>query len=189
MTSGRDGRTLELGKGRMDDSTANSPNRRPTERTKRLAAYIDERGEDGLEECARLLFPEWFVVRSADGKGASNSIELPMEAPERYQGLSGPETPPEFVQRVYGRWLGHGLTRAHIGKLDAKLSDAIYNWLSRPNNVWPPGVDLPTKSEQISRDLDALRAHAPNGQLALALAGLTAREAGRIRSAIQRRRK
>ena len=93
------------------------------------------------------------------------------------------------MQRVYGQWLGQGLTRAHVNRLDPKLAAAIYNWLSRPNNVWPPDVDLPTKSEQISRDLDMLRAQAPNGRISLALAGLSAREAGRIRGAIQRRKK
>lgn len=173
----------------MDDSTAKPRTNCFTERSKRLTAYVQEHGEDGLKEIACQLFPEWFAVRSMDGEAASNVLKLPTEAPEKYPGLTGGETPPDFVQRVYGQWLGQGLTRAHVNRLDPKLAAAIYNWLSRPNNVWPPDVDLPTKSEQISRDLDMLRAQAPNGRISLALAGLSAREAGRIRGAIQRRKK
>ena len=79
--------------------------------------------------------------------------------------------------------------RAHVRKLDWTLYQAILNWQSRPQNSWPADVDLPTKADQITRDLDALRARAPDGRIALALAGLTSREAGRIRGAIQRRGK
>ena len=168
----------------MDDRTSRFLNNE-VNRADRLIAYANDRGEDGLEEFVRLLFPEWFLPRPAE----SASIELPSAAPETYQGLAGPETPPEFVQRVYGPWLGHGLTRAHIRKLDWTLYQAIINWQSRPQNSWPADVDLPTKAEQITRDLEALRERAPDGRIALALAGLTSREAARIRGAIQRRAK
>jgi hypothetical protein len=173
----------------MGDNDPSRPTSRAVERTKRLAAHAKERGEDGLEELARLLFPNWFVPGDTEQKKTSASSALPSEPPERYQGLAGPETPPEFIQRVYGRWLGRGLTRAHIGKLDPKLSEAIYNWLSRPKDSWPPEIDLPTKAQQITRDLEALRAQAPNGKISLALAGLNSREAARIRGAMHRRRK
>ncbi len=128
------------------------------------------------------LFPQLQVTRE-------KLPVLPNTPPELYAGLRGPETPPAFVARVYGEWLGHGLTRAHIRKLDSKLSVAIDNWLSRPGNQWPAEVDLPTKAEQTSRDLDALRSRAPDGRIGPALGDFTAREAGRIRSAIQRRTK
>jgi hypothetical protein len=170
----------------MDDRTSKFQNE-DVNRTERLIAYANDHGEDGLEEFARLLFPEWFLPRPADTAATGAKLELPSAAPETYQGLAGPETPPEFVQRVYGPWLGHGLTRAHIRKLDWTLYQAIINWLSRPQNSWPADVDLPTKAEQITRDLEALKESAPDGRIALALAGLTSREAGRIRGAIQRR--
>lgn len=74
---------------------------------------------------------------------------LPETAPETYQGLRGPETPPAFVKRVYGEWLGHGLDRAHIRNLDSTLYQAIVNWSRR--NEWPSDVDLPTRSEKTTR--------------------------------------
>ncbi|WP_033927323.1 hypothetical protein [Sphingomonas sp. 35-24ZXX] len=118
---------------------------------------------------------------------ASPTTQLPTEAPETYQGLRGPETPPEFVKRVYGPWLGQGLTRADIRKLDPKLSVAITNWLSRPGNAWPEDVDLPTKAEQNERLLsagpEAIREHLGKftGQEAL-------REAARINAAAHYRK-
>ncbi|WP_139797402.1 hypothetical protein [Novosphingobium sp. B1] len=115
------------------------------------------------------------------------AVSLPDQAPEIYQGLRGPETPPEFVKRVYGPWLGQGLTRADIRKLDPKLSVAITNWLSRSGNEWPADVDLPTKAEQNERLLsagpDAIREHLGKftGQEAL-------REAARINAAAHYRK-
>ncbi len=119
--------------------------------------------------------------------GSLSAVALPIEAPETFQGLRGPETPPEFVKRVYGPWLGQGLTRADIRKLDPKLSVAITNWLSRPGNEWPADVDLPTKAEQNERLLsagsDAIREHLGKftGQEAL-------REAARINAAAHYRK-
>lgn len=113
------------------------------------------------------------------------SPPLPTEAPEKYQGLRGPETPPAFVQRVYGEWLGHGLTRAHVRKLDAKLYEGINNWLSRPGNQWPAEVDLPTLKEQNDRDWAAMNAP-ENREL---LGKFTGKEAARIGAAVSRRTK
>lgn len=88
---------------------------------------------------------------------------LPVQAPEIYGGLRGPETPPEFVKRVYAPWLGQGLDRAHIKHLDPKLYTAIDNWTRKPGNEWPADVDLPTRAEQNQRILNggeaAIRQH------------------------------
>lgn len=113
-------------------------------------------------------------------------LPLPDAAPEIYQGLRGPETPPAFVQRVYGPWLGHGLDRAHIRHLDPKLSAAIDNWMSRPGNEWPAEVDLPTRSEQNRRVVERLRAQAPDGDINKVIGSFTMREAERLRSAAKR---
>lgn len=60
----------------------------------------------------------------------------------------GPESPVEFIRRVYGpqggNWLGHGLTRAHITRYDPTLSQAYGNWVRRhPEDI----LDLPTLSK------------------------------------------
>lgn len=112
--------------------------------------------------------------------------ELPTEAPEIYQGLRGPETPPEFVKRVYAPWLGQGLDRAHIKHLDPKLYTAIDNWTRKPGNQWPADVDLPTRGEQTRRTIDQLKQEAPDGRIGKVLGDFTAREAQRIRAAVRR---
>lgn len=151
-------------------------------RWEELERFAIENKGIGVAARGHELFPEFQ-------QSHESSVALPTEAPETYQGLRGPETPPAFVQRVYGPWLGHGLTRAHIRTLDSKLYDAINNWTSRPGNEWPAEVDLPTKAEQNTRDLETLRATAADGQIGRVLGDFTAREAGRIRSALQRREK
>lgn len=112
--------------------------------------------------------------------------ELPTEAPEIYQGLRGPESPPEFVKRVYAPWLGQGLDRAHIKHLDATLYQSINNWSRK--NEWPADVDLPTRSEQTQRTIEQLKQQAPEGRIGKVLGNFTAREAQRIRSALHRDR-
>ena len=69
----------------------------------------------------RLLFPEWFLSPSGDGAATGTSIELPSAAPETYQGLAGPETPPEFVQRVYV----HGLARASPARISERSTGRL----------------------------------------------------------------
>ena len=111
---------------------------------------------------------------------------LPVQAPEIYGGMRGPETPPEFVKRVYAPWLGHGLDRAHIKHLDPTLYQAINNWSRK--NEWPADVDLPTRSEQTQRTIEQLKQQAPEGRIGKVLGNFTAREAQRIRSALHRDR-
>lgn len=107
------------------------------------------------------------------------TVSLPTEAPEIYQGLRGPENPPAFVKRVYGPWLGHGLTKAHIRNLDPKLYTAIDNWLKKPGCEWPDDVDLPTLKEQNDRMVAALTAGSPDTKVL--------KDARRIQGAITRR--
>ncbi len=114
---------------------------------------------------------------------------LPETAPETYQGLRGPEKPPAFVKRVYGEWLGQGLTRAHIRKLDPKLAAAINNWLSQPGNEWPADVDLPTLKEQNTRIIEELTSSRPGDSPREVVGDFSMREAERLRSAMRRREK
>lgn len=123
-------------------------------RWSRLEEFAKRTRGKGVAEFGRRLFPELEGVVGA----IREYPPLPQSAPETYGGLRGPETPPEFVKRVYGPWLGEGLTRAHMRKLDPTLYQAITNWLSRPGNEWPADVDLPTLKEQNDRWVDRFRA-------------------------------
>lgn len=157
-----------------------------TERLHRLLIHGREHGDDGLEDLAKSLFPEWSFVRPVH-EPTSPPFTSPTEAPELYQGLRGPETPPAFVQRVYGECLGHGLTRAHIRNLDPGLYRAIENWSRR--NEWPAEVDLPTKAEQTTREIAAFEAQVLEGNSNEVLGKFTGQEAARLGAAIARRTK
>lgn len=123
------------------------------QRLERLTEYARAHDERTVRDYAALLLPDWQIGEKPKGATLDTST-LPTEAPEKYAGLRGPETPPAFVKRVYGEWLGHGLTRAHIRQLDPTLSKAIDNWLSKPGNEWPADIDLPTLKEQNTRWAD-----------------------------------
>lgn len=81
--------------------------------------------------------------------------ELPDFAPELYRDRkNSKEKSAEFIQRVYGSWLGKGLTRSHLNQLDSAL------YVAEKNRAFYHGrtfnIDLPTKAEQIDRDFDKL---------------------------------
>lgn len=52
------------------------------------------------------------------------------------------ETPPDFILRVYSKWLGRGLLRSHI-KIDKNLYQALSNWLRK--NKMPDFLPLPNE--------------------------------------------
>jgi hypothetical protein len=54
------------------------------------------------------------------------------------------ESPVDFVERVYQRWLGNGLTRALVREVDPQLYRALYTWEMRHGRV---PLDLPTQRE------------------------------------------
>ena len=64
------------------------------------------------------------------------------------------ENPPDFIKRNYAPWLGKGLTRADVRRLDKPLSTALDNWLRR--NPMPDDLDLPTLKEQNSRWIERI---------------------------------
>lgn len=86
---------------------------------------------------------------------------LPTRAPVLWVNRRPSEDAPTFIERVYGEWLGKGLTIAIINDLDPPLSTAIsghkgrnlYATQGNPNytNGWPNNVYLPTKSEWTDR--------------------------------------
>lgn len=56
------------------------------------------------------------------------------------------ENPPEFIMRVYSPWVGRGLLRADIRRLDKQLYNALKTWLSRHEP--PEGFNLPGLTEE-----------------------------------------
>lgn len=79
--------------------------------------------------------------------------EIPDTPPEIYAQRSDKnEKPIDFIARVYAPWLGRGLAQADIKRLDRQLYMALHNWLR--HNELPPSIDLPTKSEVVTRQLE-----------------------------------
>ncbi len=127
-----------------------------------IRAALDEAGitDVDAQQLSELisanLARDGFGLRPLENDVGLDAPRLPELAPEIYQGLRGPETPPQFVQRVYGPWLGHGLDRGHVRQLDPTLYQAIVNWSRR--NEWPADVDLPTRPEKGKRWVEMIGA-------------------------------
>jgi len=80
---------------------------------------------------------------------------LPTAAPELWSDRKDRmENPPVFIRRVYGAWIGKGLTRPHLRQLDYPLYKALGVWAHRhPDDAMP---ELPTLSEWIDQQVEQL---------------------------------
>ena len=78
-------------------------------------------------------------MRQIAAAGAPLRPELPSEAPELWADRKGrKENPVASIRRVYGRWLGRGLTRSHLRTLDLALYQAFAVWMHRhPDQAFP----------------------------------------------------
>lgn len=82
-------------------------------------------------------------ARSHTARNEQNEIVLPLEAPLLWQThRQGRENPVEFIERVYAPWIGKGLSKADIRRLDRPLYQAAATWISRHG---APSYDLPTR--------------------------------------------
>jgi hypothetical protein len=95
----------------------------------------------------------------------------PDSAPQlwRNRPRSSPETPIDFISRVYGDYIGKGLTQADIRRLDFELYRSLQNWKQRYG--WPKEFDLPTK-QQSNTAMLAGHAHLSPTTIRRGLAGL-----------------
>lgn len=100
------------------------------------------------------LFPE---LRIADAHALGSA--LPENAPALWnEHREAGDTPPTFIKRHYEPWLGKGLTRADIRRLDQKLYQALASWVQRHGD---PGLDLPTIKEINDRWVERVERGAP----------------------------
>ena len=77
--------------------------------------------------------------------------EVPEKAPALWAEAKQPgDTPPVFIQRYYGPWIGKGLSRPDLDRLDHTLYVALGRWLEKPGNTLP--FDLPSKRELMKRE-------------------------------------
>jgi hypothetical protein len=88
--------------------------------------------------------------------------EPPLSAPVLWKArdLNLRENAPQFIRRVYANWLGRGLERKDIARLDPDLYKALSVWLSRhPED--PIVADLPPLREKLDELIDELSAKYP----------------------------
>jgi hypothetical protein len=92
-----------------------------------------------------------FAIAADPSEDGSSSI--PSHAPATWLARKDrSESPVDFIRREYGPWLGQGISRPDIKRLDKSLYDALCNWLSK-HGPMPNDVDLPTKKEMNDRKL------------------------------------
>lgn len=152
------------------------------QRVEQLRSFIEERGTSGLPNALKSIFPE--VAKSV--APPSDPAILPKAPPATWKEHKQPgETPPSFVRRVYGEWLGKGFTRATLRHLDPPLAQAMTNWLR--HNQMPADVDLPTLKEQNTRWVERIETEGLGAVLPKGTAESVLREARRLASAERRR--
>lgn len=84
------------------------------------------------------------IYHAMTGKVVPNSperIEPPTIAPEFYkERVDRKENPVAFIRRVYGPWLGRGITRPQLKHLDVALYQGLYRFLR--DNEEPTDIEL-----------------------------------------------
>lgn len=79
---------------------------------------------------------------------------LPMKAPQLWEDRKSTENPVAFTSRVYGAWIGKGMTRKKLRDLDPALYRALSVWEHRhPDDVIK---GLPTLAEVIDERIARL---------------------------------
>lgn len=118
------------------------------------------------------------VLEIAEGiaRGALAARVFPQTAPELYADRQPGETAPEFIKRVYGRWLDGNFTRAHLRGLDPRAEKALRDWEYHHGRVPEKELNLPTLRERNTRLLAAGLEKEPD---ALRRQGLRNIQAGR----------
>jgi hypothetical protein len=138
--------------------------------------------EDEAKELRRLIMAR---LKELDAAGLRRVLEiaeaiargaLPQTAPDSYADRQPGETAPEFIKRVYGRWLDGNFTRAHLRKLDPRAEKALRDWEYHHGRVPEKELNLPTLKERNSRLLAAGLEKEPD---ALRRQGLRNIQAGR----------
>ncbi|WP_426030922.1 hypothetical protein [Caulobacter sp. DWP3-1-3b2] len=131
----------------------------------------------------RKLFPEHEIYAEDNLRveGHPEGVEaLPSNAPALWISEKKPgDSPPAFIKRHYAPWLGKGLARPDIKRLDPQLYVALNNWLR--NNEMPADLDLPTLKEKNDRWAERVL---PGGDLAA-----DAEQVLRVNAALRMRQK
>lgn len=151
-----------------------SPDRRPptsapggrsdAQNQTHLTALFDQVRAAVSDRATRALAVEFACAVLRDWGGLPPRLTKAQEAAIRHQAKKYPwsrrrdrfQKPPKFIKEVYGKWLGKGITQAHL-TIDAALYNQLSKWLVE--NELPSDFGLPTMkevTEQTARFYEAI---------------------------------
>lgn len=112
--------------------------------------------QDLVSQVADLLRP--LVAEQLEREVAGQLVPppLPDSAPERWKDRDSArsENPVQFIRRVYAPWVGNGLTRPDLARLDPPLYKALGVWSHRhPDDTLPEVITLSQKIDQMVDEL------------------------------------
>jgi hypothetical protein len=138
-----------------------------------------------FEYLRRLRVKVRFAISAASPKQPGT---LPKQAPVMWENREKKdESPVTFIKREYAQWLGKGICRADIRRLDKKLYEALYAWIGKSGGM--PDIGLPSKKELNDEKLRvAERLKAPSRSMKVAELPLEDRERLRLYEVSRRRR-
>ena len=93
-------------------------------------------------------------IRFAMQAAASDPVNVILAArpPKFTDRVDKHESATDFLRREYSQWLGTGLLRSDLKKIDKSLYDALNNWAAKHGPL-PADIDLPTKTALIDTKL------------------------------------
>lgn len=107
---------------------------------------------DAKEHIALSAYYKALGLNPPEEKISAEADSLPKVAPELYASRANrKENPVEFIKRVYAPWLGRGLDRPTILRLDKQLYHGLTQWRLKHG---PDDLDLPKKSDVVTREID-----------------------------------
>lgn len=123
-----------------------------------LESIIQYRALDPSERRAIVgrLAEKYRISEGLGHNADTDSPPLPPLTPsELWEHRTGrKENPVAFLRRVYAPWLGRGMTRADLRRIDLPLYRAFSAWLRR--HPEDPVAELPSLSEAIDRKIERL---------------------------------
>lgn len=152
---------------RKSSGHQSAPPPHPNMRGVKIAAL---RALEKIEKRAGLSVTQSIELRQALLSSAIQQLQsaqpvlkpLPEQAPDLWANRSSSENPYMFLGRVYEPWLDHGLTMAHIRKLDRKLYQAFAVWHHRHGGPRQIGE---LKQDPIEALREAIRRSKSDGDL------------------------
>jgi hypothetical protein len=123
----------------------------PEDEAKQLRQLIMAR----LKELDAAGLRRVLEIAEAIARGSAAARALPQSAPELYADRPPGETAPDFIRRVYGRWLDGNFTRADLRGLDPRAEKALRDWEYHHGRVAKKDLNLPTLKERNTRLLAA----------------------------------